>query len=189
MLNECPRITPVSESISIMERVATGHGDEREEKQPNHQHHFEYGQVKLGDAEVSDGSHVENGVQDNHDHDDGRHRHLVGPEGKHDVHGHNLKGHEEGHIEEEIPGHSESQRVVHPFASETDKGRRHGQVGHHLSEAFVHRPHDGAPKQEGDEEAGRTSLGKGGTHLHKEGYRGSLSAHCYTKRAFMVSRS
>lgn len=170
MLDKGAGVLPVAEAVAVVDGVAAQHGDKGEEEQAQHQQDLEDGQVELGDAKVAHGGDVEQGVGHNDGDDDGGDGDVVGPKGDHDVHGDNLKGHEKGHVEEEVPGHGEAERTVDPLAAEADKGGRHGNVGDHLGKALVDGPHDGAPDDKGDEEAGRTTLGQCGAHLHVQGW-------------------
>lgn len=95
---------------------------------------------------------------------------FVGPESDHEVHGDNLKGYQEGHIQEEVPSHGKAKSPIHPLTAEANERRGHRNVGDHFGEAFVDSPHDASPENEGDEEACRTAFWQGGAHLHIQGW-------------------
>lgn len=52
MLNKRARVIPVSESVSVVDRVPTQHRDEGEAEKADDQDHFEDREVKLSNAEV-----------------------------------------------------------------------------------------------------------------------------------------
>lgn len=75
-----------------MERVASDHGDEGEEEEPDHQQDLKDGHVKLRDAKVPHSDCVQEGVEDDHSDYNSLDRHFVGPECYHDVHCYDLEG-------------------------------------------------------------------------------------------------
>lgn len=157
-----------------MDRVPAQHSDKGEHKEAQHQEDLEDRQIELGDAKVPDRYYVQNGIEYNHGDNDGFDGDFIRPEGYHNVHGDNLKWHEEGHVQEEVPGHGEAESTVDPLGAEPNERRRDGNKGDHFGKAFVDGPHDSAPDDEGDEKAGRTTLGKSRAHLYVEGLKSKV---------------
>lgn len=85
MLDEGARMFPISEAVCIVKRISANHRDEGEEEQPDHQEHFEDGHVELGDAKVTHCDRVQEGIENDHRHDDSLNRDFVRPESDHDV--------------------------------------------------------------------------------------------------------
>lgn len=161
MLYKRPWSFPIPKTIPVVQRVPAKHRDKRESKKPQHQQDLEDRQIKFRDAKIADRGNIENGVESNHSHDDSFNRDVIGPKSDQNVHCDNLEWHKERHIEEKVPSHGKSKRIIYPLAPETDEGRRHRRVRDHLSEALVHCPHYGAPDEERDKEACGTSFREG----------------------------
>jgi hypothetical protein len=166
VLNESSRIFPETEPVSVMEWIAAYHGDEGEEEQPDHEQNLEDGHVELRDTKVSHSDRVQEGVDDNHSHDDSLDRYLVRPKGDHDIHRNDLERDQDGHVQEEVPCHGESKCTVYPFATKANERRWYREVRNHLGEAFVDGPHDTSPDDEGDEETCWAAFRKRRAHLY-----------------------
>lgn len=122
MLDERTRLPPIPEAVRIVKRIAADHGDESEEEQPNHQENLEDGHVELRDAKVTHCYCVQQGIDDDHQHDDDLNGNFVRPESDHDIHGHNLKWYQDCHVQEEVPCHGKPKGAIYPFATEADEG-------------------------------------------------------------------
>lgn len=168
MLDEGARMFPISEAVRIVKGISANHRDEGEEEQSNHQEYLEDGHVKFGDAKVTHCDRVQEGIENDHRHDDSLDRYLVRPESNHDVDCYNFKRHQNCHVQEEVPCHGEADGAIHPFAAEANEWRGHRKVARHLTEALVDSPHYPCPDGESDEEPGRTTFGERRTHLNVE---------------------
>lgn len=147
-LSEGPRLPPIPKAEPVMLRVSTHHDHEGEQDQTDDEEELPHGGPELGLPVPLYGEEVDEAVEHDDDGDDGARGHGVAPVMYDDVARRDLKGHQGGLQDEEVPPRREAEGRINIAAGEADEGRRDGQVGHHLGEGYRDGEDEGTPRKD-----------------------------------------
>lgn len=166
------RVLPVAETIGVTLGVAANHGDKGEEEEHEEENDFATRQPKLGLTITTDSKEVQSTVAGNDTNANtngwARGRNDGAPVRSNKSQSGDLKGDEERLIKEEVPPRHKTHSIVNKVASQTNKTARDRVQSNHLGYGVVDQSEDARIEEEGEEETGRTTLGKASTNTDEE---------------------
>jgi hypothetical protein len=176
MLSECTRIFPVAEAIRVVLRIAADHGNESKREEHAEEENLSEGEPKLALSVPFDNEGIDAEIEHNACCHDGFNGDVVTPEGQDKVQCGDLKGNQNGFVDEEVcnrlvspiirqdggkegltPTDHEAQSLVDPFARHANEATSDRHVGAHFGLAVVDQTqHAGVDGVSEKERAGTT---------------------------------